>query len=477
MFKSKVENEKIKINKELWPIYILNGIQSIAFGSFIVLVVPLSLLMWPDDPYHALEIGILITILFWTGAFFGLIIGKLVDKFSRIHIIFILSLCRGISIFLLGFAIPYKGYFTFYYFLFFIFIFGCAAGGMWPSVMSFSNDKVPREKRSRFFGYYEIVRNISTVFGFLLATFLVQNGYWRELFWSIGIAIIIMAFVFFIHVSEPKRGAMREELFIILQNESIVYEFEMDKKLMRETMLSKTNKVALIEGIFTMILMGSINILILPYVQTEPHNIAPFSTAVFMVTFGLTGGLLGTIILARLCDKIAKENPIRRLPLIVFAILGGLITFTLFFFIPWPRLTIEQGKDVSFLMSLPIIWLMGALFFMSRAIFSLYIVNQAPILQEINLPEAQGKITSWNFFLESLGRGIGPLLTGILLFITMNNYQFVAIILILFILPGTMLWLLALKWFPEDSQKIKKILEERAEILKTKHLNSKFKSN
>jgi len=466
MSDSTSKNQINSINRDLWPLYVLNGVQSIAFGSFIVLVVPLSLLMWPGDDYHALEIGILITILFWSGSFCGLLFGRLVDKFSRIKIIFFLSIFRGIPMIMLGFAIPGLGIQTWGYFIAWVFVFGCFSGGMYPSVVSLSNDKVPREIRSRFFGYYEIVRNLSTVFGFLIASFLVQVGLWRQLFWGIGILILIFGIFTFIHVEEPKRGMMREELTLVLQDESIKYDFQIDKKMMKKTMLSNTNKVALIEGISTMILMGSINILILPYIQTEPHNIAPFTTAVFMVVFGLTGGLLGTLLLARLCDKIAKEHPVRRLPIIVFAITGGLLTFALFFFLPWPRLTVEQGKDVAYLMTRPSIYIMGAMFFMSRAIFSLYMVNQVPVLQEINLPEAQGQIISWNQFLESLGRGIGPLLTGILLFFTVNNYQLVALVLILFILPGITLWLMALKWFPEDRQNIKIILEERAKILK-----------
>ena len=83
MSDSTSKNQINSINRDLWPLYVLNGVQSIAFGSFIVLVVPLSMLMWPGDVYHALEIGILITTLFWSGSFCGLLFGRLVDKFSR----------------------------------------------------------------------------------------------------------------------------------------------------------------------------------------------------------------------------------------------------------------------------------------------------------------------------------------------------------------------------------------------------------
>jgi MFS family permease len=472
MTESSSENSEIPLTKTFWPLYLLSGFQHISFGGIIVLVVPLSLLMWPDDPYHALEIGILITILFWSDSFAGLIFGKFIDKYSRKTIIIIISIARGSSMVMLGFANQGRGIETWWYFVIFVFIFGMFAGGSWPAVISLSEDAVPRQQRSRFFGYYQIIKTISIMLGFLVASYLVQNGFWRQFFWGIGVCILVMGLIFKIDAKEPKRGAQREELMHILKDNSIEYDFQIDRTLMKKTMLSKTNRVALIEGVFTMILMGSLTFLILPYIQSPPYNISPFSTSVFLVIFGLTGGLLGTIILARLCDSFAEDHPIRRIPLIVLSIVVGLIMYALIFFLPIPHSTVEEGKDITYLMSLPILWVMGIVYFTSRSVFSLYIVNQAPILQEINLPEAQGQIVSWNQFLESLGRGIAPLIAGILLVTTGMNYQFVILIIVLCIIPGIVLWMFALRWFSDDSQVIKDILIQRAEILKSRKNNS-----
>jgi len=157
--------------------------------------------------------------------------------------------------------------------------------------------------------------------------------------------------------------------------------------------------------------------------------------------------------------------------MIVLSIVVGLIMYALIFFLPLPHLTVDEGKNIPLLMSLPIIWAMGIIYFTSRSVFSLYIVNQAPVLQEINLPEAQGQIVSWNQFLESLGRGIAPLLAGILLVLTGMNYQLVVIIMALCIIPGIVLWILALRWFENDSKIIKEILNDRAKILKERKSN------
>ncbi|MCK4481040.1 MAG: MFS transporter, partial [Candidatus Lokiarchaeota archaeon] len=386
-------NSEKSFNRVFWPLYVLNGFQSVAYGAMIVLVVPLALIIWPNDPayIHALEMGILYTALSWSGAFAGLLFGKLIDKYSRKKIIIVISMFRGLSMFFLGFAVKGGGSDTWFYFFILIAIFGFFAGGSWPAINSLSNDVVPQVHRSRFFGVYQIVLNTTNIIGWLIATFLVQIGLWRFFFWGIGAFILLGGIVFTIHNEEPKRGVQQEELYHVLQDDSIEYDFQIDREMMRKTMFSKTNSVALIEGIFTCILMSSLTFLILNYVQNPPYNLAPFSIGVFMVIFGLTGGLVGQIFLSRISDKIAEKDPVRRLPIIVIAIIGGLITFALFFFIPWVPLSPEEGKNIAYIMTIPTMWVMGSLFFTSRSIFSLYVVNQSPVIQQINLPEAQGQ--------------------------------------------------------------------------------------
>ncbi|MFW9817974.1 MAG: MFS transporter [Candidatus Thorarchaeota archaeon] len=301
MLKRKRVKPEISFNRIFWPLYILNGFQSIAYGAMIVLVVPLAHIIWPGDPadVHALEMGLLYTILSWSGSISGLLFGRLIDKYSRKKIIIVISLFRGFSMLILGFAVRGGGVGTWIYFLILIFIFGFFAGGSWPAINSLSNDVVPRNFRSRFFGVYQIVLNTTNIIGWLIATLLFQVGLWRFFFWGIGLFILIAGLIFAIHNEEPKRGAQQEELYHILKDDSIEYDFQIDIKMMRKTMLSKTNIVALVEGIFTCILMSSLNFLILNYVQNPPYNLAPFSIGVFMVVFGLTGGLVGQLGLLR----------------------------------------------------------------------------------------------------------------------------------------------------------------------------------
>ena len=165
------DNSDFSINKTFWSLFLLGGFQSLAYGGLMILIVPLSFIMWgSDEPYHALEMGILLTALFWLSSIAGIFFGTLIDKFSRKKILFLISIFRGISMTMLGFAIEGKGMETWTYFLIFICIFAIFAGGSWPSIVSLSNDIVPKDYRSRFFGALGLIMGLFTTLGFLVGS-------------------------------------------------------------------------------------------------------------------------------------------------------------------------------------------------------------------------------------------------------------------------------------------------------------------
>jgi hypothetical protein len=65
-----------------------------------------------------------------------------------------------------------------------------------------------------------------------------------------GILILITLCIFSYYTLEPKRGAQEEELYHILKNGEIDYDFQINKKTIKEIMLSKTNIVALMVFLF-----------------------------------------------------------------------------------------------------------------------------------------------------------------------------------------------------------------------------------
>ena len=443
-----------------------------AIYSIIVNFVPISYMIWPEEPYHAFEIGLLLAAYFWAMSIAGIVFGRLVDKFSRKKIYLTCQLLRGILLILLS-SIPLGQGISSFWIVFLIGIgLGASGGLLGPAIHSFSNDVLERDQRSQFFGVLGTIDMISSLAGPFLSSFLIQFGYWSVYFLISSIVILIFVGYGTFSLQEPKRGARTEGIKDIIQMSDITYEYQINMKTLRSTMLSKTNLAALIEGLFTCLFYKMTESLILPYVQTPPHNVSPFNTMLILIGFGFPGALLSQLLLAKKSDALGKRNPIIRIKFIVFSLCAGFLFVIVYFFLPFPILTPEQGLDTSILFYYPIIWVAGVLIFGQRAIQGIYNINQPPIIQDINLPEAQGQIRALKQFLKTIGNGLGPLLGGVLLFSLSNNYQLAAIISILIGVPGVILWISALKFYQKDKDRIQEIIMQRADKMK-KELSSK----
>ena len=103
-------------------------------------------------------------------------------------------------------------------------------------------------------------------------------------------------------------------------------------------------------------------------------------------------------------------------------------------------------------------------------ILTIYAINQPPILQNINLPEAQGKISSANQFLELIGSGLGPIIGGLLLTNNNQNFQLTVLISVCIGIIGALAWLFGAKSINTDVQRISSMLSERAVELKNNHM-------
>ena len=193
-----------------------------------------------------------------------------------------------------------------------------------------------------------------------------------------------------------------------------------------------------------------------------------------MVIFGLPGGFFGSLALAKLSDKLAKKNIKYRIYFIVFSIVTLFGLYILIFYLPLPNLTIEEGTNLAIVFSLPGIWVIGMFAFIARAVVGIWNINQPPILQAINLPEAQGTVSSANQFLEYIGSGTGPILAGFLLIYFNQNYQITVTLTMGIGIFGGVLWFLATKWINKDTERISDILKERGIELSKKNKESKI---
>lgn len=424
----------------------------------------LSRIIFMETEFHALQIGLIITARTWSMAVAGLFFGLNADRFPRKPLFIFILLLAGLGRLLNGFA-PVTVSERYIFFIVCNIFVGLGQGGLQPVVISYSNDAVEENLRSRFFGIYETFRQVFQILGLILAAYMYQIDLWREYFWLTGALMFICAlFVIFV-IKEPKRGAAKHELKTILANSNVHYKYNLTATTIRQTVFSKTNIMVFFEGIFTWIIFSIGIYLMYPYIQSEPYNISPLMTSMLMIIFGMPGAIFGSLIFAKISDKMAAKNIQSRINLIVFSIVALYLSILLIFIVPLPHMDSEQGASLGFLFSQTSYIGLGFLLFLVRGVLGIYHINQNPILQKINLPEAQGTISAWNQFLETIGNGLGPLIAGLLLEQNSSNYFITAFVALTIGLPAAFFWLFAKRWIEKDIQNVNDILKLRASEL------------
>jgi len=455
--------------KKLWMNFLIYNSYAFTVSMIFINFIIVSNIMWPGEEFHSSEMGIMVGTGMYAMAVSGLFFGYLADRYSRINLMTFSEVIFGVGVFFNGLAPEGLGLITFNFFLTCNLIRSFSSGGFYPIIISHVTDSTEEKERSQFFGMLQALFQLFQILGMILSAFLFQNAFWRQYFWFSGVVFIIFGIIIFFKGREPKRASTHDELKQVLLNENIKYEYKLNKETIRATIFAPTNIIAFVEGIFTTILLMVPDFLLVAYIQSPPHNYSSFVTSIYMVIFGLPGGLLGSLALAKLSDKLAKKNIKYRIYFIVFSIVTLFGLYIVIFYLPIPHLSIDQGQNLLIFYSFPIIWIMGMFAFLARAVVGIWNINQPPILQAINLPEAQGVVSSANQFLELIGSGTGPIIAGFLLIYFNQNYQITVTITMGIGIIGGVLWLIAAKWINKDIDRISGIMKERGIELSKKN--------
>lgn len=453
--------------KRLWPNFLIWNSYAFTVSMLFINIVIVAGIIWPGDTFanHAGELGILTGTAIYMIAFSGIIFGFLADKFSRTKLMAFVEVIYGIGLFFNGFVPEGQGQSTFILFLVFNLLRGFALGGFWPLITSHVNDSTEEKERSQFFGTMQALFQIFQIIGMLLSAVFFENNYWQLFFVIVGIIAMLFGIFILIRGKEPKRGATRKELKKVLSSEEVAYEYQLTKETIKATIITPTNLIAFFEGVFTTILLAVPDYLLVAYLQSPPYNMSAPVAAFFMIIFGLPGGVIGSLAFAKISDRLAKKNIKNRIYMIVVSIIILSSVYFIIFNLPFPTMNPEQGNNLIYILSIPIFWIAGLTAFAARSVVGLWNINQPPVLQEINLPEAQGKISSANQFLEAIGSGSGPIIAGFILMAFNQNFQLTVLITMILGIIGGLLWLLATIWVNKDVNRISAILKQREKEL------------
>ncbi|MFX1325719.1 MAG: MFS transporter [Promethearchaeota archaeon] len=461
------------IIKNAWPAFVSKASYAITISAVFLNVIIISNLLWPNEPFHSAELGLMIAGSTFSTAFSGIFFGYLVDRYSRKRLYVFSVTFYGIGLLLTGFVPTGLGDVSFYIFFTTLLIQGFFSGAFIPIETSFVNDKIEQSMRSKFYGSINAIFQLAQIIGMLISSLLFQNLLWRQFYWILGTIIILEGILILLRAHEPRRGIQQEELKEVLKSSNAEYKYQLSKETTRATIFRSTNIIAFIEGIFTMVLLAIPDFLLIAYVTGPPHNIAPFTVTIFMIMTGLPGAVFGSLCFAKLSDNLAKKNFKFRVYLIISSIVGMFGFFLVIFILPFPEFSLEEGTNILIIFTNPEIIGLGLMTFLAKMVTTIYSINQPPILQKINLPEAQGKISSANQFLELIGSGLGPMVAGFLLINFNQNYQLTVLVSVVIGMMGAMAWFFGARSINKDIQRISAILNERALELEERSPNSK----
>ncbi|MHA1268351.1 MAG: MFS transporter [Candidatus Helarchaeota archaeon] len=403
--------------------------------------------------FEAIEIGLLITAQLGASAIACLFFGILADRKSR-KLMAILSL----GLWIIGLLLIIIAN---YYFLVLIgeLFLGFGSGGYTPVAQAIIGDATQSKRKGRIYGWSSMLSVLGLFSGLILAS--IFSPFWQIPF---IITIIPLTILFILYTSRGvhyKLGEQEDELRDILENnKEAIYKYRLTYKSFKVILQNKTNLLIFIEGIFSVLGISMIFTYFFPYLEEGAAHVTPF--IVSFITMLIIGpvDLVGIYFWGRVGDKLEKKYPRIRILLIACCFT---ITTPLFILTFWIQGTpaIETNTLCAALTN-PGIMLFIFLFAIGDFISVIYDPNQPPIINAINLPETRGSVFALNRFVEELGGALGPLIVGIIFESLGQDFSIAMTLGMLFMIPGTLCWWIALKTYPKNRSMVKEILQQRA---------------
>jgi len=315
-----------------------------------------------------------------------------------------------------------------------------------PLAYSLAMDLTPPEKRAKTFGMLDVAGSLGVGVGFLLSGILVDYTWWSVPFLVIA-TLGLMLIGFMLDLSDPKKGSQERELSPLLAQGS-VYTFHLSRQSLALLLRKKSNLLIIFVNIILYLCSGSISYYFIRMLVSD-HAFSSILAVLFFLGI-FSSQAIGTIVWTRRADKkfATKRNGKVRVLLEemaigpIFLILAYSLTFTL-------ANTLVIGVFA-------LLVILGAFFTAGLVAISF------TILGETNPPELWSSVFSLNNLAQTLGRGIGIALMGVLFVSYGGSYHWgfvivevVSLLALFFIFPLRFI-------IPRELLKVSQLLQERA---------------
>ncbi len=310
--------------------------------------------------------------------------GYLYDRFSRGKLLSLAAFIWGGTTWLSAIAPNYQ-----------LFLASRASTGIddssYPGLYSLIADYFPPKTRGKIYGLLQLTQPVGYLIGLVLATTIAVSLGWRNIFFITGGLGILLSIVMFFGVKDVPRGSSEPEF----ENSEQVGNFRFEWTKVKDVFKKRSLVLLFLQGFFGVFPWNTIVAFIFIYLSEErgylqSQVLMTMAPAIIILALAYPlGGALG--------DYFFKKTKKGR----VYVALTGVLTGALLLFI---TMSIPAESRLLFGIGLCV-----------TAIFiPMSSPNVTSTVNDVVLPEIRSTAISIQYFIESSGAALAPLITGML---------------------------------------------------------------
>jgi MFS family permease len=349
-----------------------------------LLIGPLTSQIMATFRINEAQMGAVVTGALIVGAVCYPIWGYLYDRYARAKLLALASFIWGSTTWLSAIAPTYGA-----------FIATRASTGIddssYPGLYSLIADYFEPQMRGKIYGLLQIAQPLGYMLGMLLGLLLSGALGWRGIYYLTGSLGIVLAVIIFFFVREVPRGKSEPELADLEQVGIYRFNWETAKGLFKKRSLV----LLFIQGFFGVFPWNVITYWFFRYLETERgySSQAVFTTmaiAVLVLSSGyFVGGAMG--------DFLFKRTPRGRALVSMTAVLAGAILLAI-------TMAVPVENQMLFLVLLSF----------TALVIPFASPNVVSTVYDITLPEVRSTAMAVQYFIESAGAALAPLMAGII---------------------------------------------------------------
>ncbi|HOB35753.1 MAG: MFS transporter [Firmicutes bacterium] len=389
------------------------------------------------------DIGLVGSAFTLIGAIVSIVFGFLADRTSRKWLLAFVVLVGEIPCFLTGVKFFTQ---TYEQLLLLRILTGLGVGGIFPITFSLIGDYFHAHHRPMASAFVGAAWGIGEIAGSLIAGYLAEPFGWRLPFMVAAAPNFLLVPLFLLIAREPARGAQEEQVQELMA-QGIEYKEKIRLSDLKYVLTNKTNVLGYLQGIPGSLPWGILPFYLIAYYEVVQGFSKEMGTTIFFL-FGV-GATIGGILGGWLGQVVYKKDP-RYMPLLAGGtVLAGIIPTLFLLNITWPT---NPGLTD---------WLLPVAFAVfSGALITIAGPNIKSILLNVNPPEHRGTVFALHNIFDSIGKGVGPFIGGLL--ITNFGYVFTVYFSALMWIPCGLLFL-AIYWtIKKDIEYVNRYLDEKA---------------